>query len=227
MIKEIKGLKYPDDYIIRFLFKEKLHEKTGKMLELGCGNGNNLMPFFQYGWDVSGVDTCKDAILNADENFFLCQTSCKLTNIFNFYTQNMVDFINEFNEEPFDVLLLPNSICYLDYPQIIRLFFLAKKKKIVQPGSYIFIRTRTPSDCRYGMGERIGDKTFKLKTHETGEYDLINTFLNESELISILELHFEFEFKKIFHVQFDNIQMDYLTTNHDIVFWGKINTIKV
>ena len=42
MIHKINGLKFPDEYIIKFFFNEKLEKKRGKVLELGCGNGNNL-----------------------------------------------------------------------------------------------------------------------------------------------------------------------------------------
>lgn len=33
LIKEIEGLKFPVEYIIRFFFKEGLHKRTGKVLE--------------------------------------------------------------------------------------------------------------------------------------------------------------------------------------------------
>ena len=49
-IKDIKGLKYPDEYFIKFFFKNELHKKQNlKYLEFGCGNGSNLMLPFQYG----------------------------------------------------------------------------------------------------------------------------------------------------------------------------------
>ena len=49
-IKEIKGLKYPDEYFIKFFFKNRLQEKKDlTYLEFGCGNGSNLMLPYSYG----------------------------------------------------------------------------------------------------------------------------------------------------------------------------------
>jgi hypothetical protein len=44
-IKKIEGLKFPDEYLIRFFFKNKLFNKKGDVIEFGCANGNNLSLF--------------------------------------------------------------------------------------------------------------------------------------------------------------------------------------
>ena len=63
IIKEIKGLKYPDEYFIKFFFKHKLYQKYNiKVLEFGCGNGNNLMLPLEYSEIDStggGGDRCR------------------------------------------------------------------------------------------------------------------------------------------------------------------------
>ncbi len=49
MLKEIKGLKFPDEYFIKFFFKNKLNQNNNiKVLEFGCGNGNNLALCLEY-----------------------------------------------------------------------------------------------------------------------------------------------------------------------------------
>jgi len=65
MLKNIRGLKYPDIYITRFFFKEILHKSPGKVLELGCGNGSNLTLFVEYNWNVYGLSNSKNYL---DEN---------------------------------------------------------------------------------------------------------------------------------------------------------------
>lgn len=42
-LKLLRGLRFPDDYIVKMFFKEGLQHHPGKVLELGCGNGNNLI----------------------------------------------------------------------------------------------------------------------------------------------------------------------------------------
>ncbi len=71
-LKEIKGLKYPDEYFLKFFFKNMLYTKSNlKILEFGSGNGNNLMLPYQYNHEVIGVDYNKTLIEYAKYNFEL------------------------------------------------------------------------------------------------------------------------------------------------------------
>lgn len=227
LISDLQGLKFPDEYVIRFFFKEGLNRRKGNVLELGCGNGNNLMMFYQYGWKVFGVDNNELLIKKAKSNFSKCQTNYRLSETFQFFVKDMIEFAADYNRSsPSDVLLLSNSICYLDYRQIINLFFKIKENEIIKNNSSIFIRTRTPQDYRYGRGEKYGEKSFKLNIKETGEQGCLNTFLTKSELIAILEKVFDFEYKRIFYCRFDNYQMGHIVSNSDIILWGRISEIK-
>ena len=42
LITEIKGLKFPDESLVRFFFKSGFEAVKESVLELGCGSGNNL-----------------------------------------------------------------------------------------------------------------------------------------------------------------------------------------
>jgi SAM-dependent methyltransferase len=68
-ISKMKGLKYPDEFVIKFFFKENLHKIKGDVLELGCANGNNLIMFYQYGWNTVGIDLNQDSLSNGEYNF--------------------------------------------------------------------------------------------------------------------------------------------------------------
>lgn len=222
LINGIKGLKFPDVYIARFFFKENLDKRKGKVLELGCGNGNNLMLFYQYGWDVGGVDNDRTCIRNAKYNFKRCQDEYRLNNTYNFFNKDMVDFIKTQDSGPYDVLLVPSSMYYLNYPRIIDLLTLVKERCIVTHNSLMFIITRTPNDYRYNKGIRYCKKTFKLGIKETDEYGCLMTFLTKPELLLILRKNFKFTFKRIFHSRFDNLQNGKLISNDDIIFWGRL-----
>ena len=93
MLKNIRGLKYPDIYITRFFFKEILHKSPGKVLELGCGNGNNLMLFVEYNWNVTGIDNNNKAINNANYNFGLLKKKNSKLNKYRFLKKDMNQFI--------------------------------------------------------------------------------------------------------------------------------------
>ncbi len=226
LITELEGLKFPDEYVTRFYFKEGLDKTNGKVLELGCGNGNNLLMFYQYGWEVVGIDISKHFIKQAERNFRLSEKYYGLSNRFTFFAQDMLNFVRNYNGQSFDVLLLPNVICYLRYTQILKLFSEIRENKVIDNNSFIFIRTRSPQDYRYRRGKKCGDKTFKLQIEETGEKGCLNTFLLESELEAIIENEFCLDFKRIFQCRFDNYQSGCFIANSDIIFWGKVREFK-
>jgi hypothetical protein len=41
-LTDIRGLKYPDEFVTRHFFKRGLHQKTGRVSELGGGTGDTL-----------------------------------------------------------------------------------------------------------------------------------------------------------------------------------------
>ncbi len=224
-ISEIKGLKYPDDYIIKFFFKEGFQNKTGKVIEFGCSNGNNLDIFYQYGWDIQGIDISDDSIKNANARFEILKEESRLKNDYVFMKNDMLSFMQSYNKTPNEVLLLPNIIEYLSIEDIHCFFKYSVDRNIIGNDSYIFIRTRTPQDYRYGRGKKIGDKTFIIDADETGEKGCIMSFLNEWDIFTILEKYFIIKNKVILYCRFDNLQNNYIVSNADIIMWFKI-TIK-
>ena len=67
-IAELRGLRFPDEYVVKMFFKEGLHKAPGIVLEMGCGNGNNLLLFAAFGWSVTGVDYDAAALEDAKFN---------------------------------------------------------------------------------------------------------------------------------------------------------------
>ncbi|HEX2559449.1 methyltransferase domain-containing protein, partial [Phenylobacterium sp.] len=72
-LRDIKGLKFPDEFVVRHFFKRGLAERPGKVLELGSGTGNNLSLYAAYGWRLTGVDY--DAAALADARWNLGQAA--------------------------------------------------------------------------------------------------------------------------------------------------------
>lgn len=227
LYRDIRGLKFPDEYVVRFFFRENFDKKTGRVLELGCGNGNNLMLFYQYGWDVTGIDIDGKSIKSAKEYFDDCKVRYRLPNDFDFIKDDMVGFASKFAEKPYDVLLLASSLYYLNEKNIINLLTLIKKNCLIHKNSYIYLRIRTPKDYRYGKGVRLGKKSFRLTIGETGEKGCTMTFFTKSELTTLLNTYFRFQQYHIFHCLFDYYKMDVSIMNSDLIFWGKIKNLKI
>jgi SAM-dependent methyltransferase len=221
-IPAIRGLKYPDESLIRFFFKNNLQNQKGNVLEFGAENGNNLLLFYEYGWNVTGVDISEKGTDDANANFADCKKQYSLSNTSEFILSDMGKYAKEYKGTPFDILLLPGCFYYTDIFEIHKLLENINRNKLLKEGGLLFIRYRSTLDYRFGKGEKIGEKTFKFDFDETGELGCINTFFTKDDLINLYSQYFELS--DIIHLKsnFENLQKGVITDNYDYVFWAKI-----
>ena len=209
---ELRGLRYPDVYIVRMLFKEGLHLKPGRVLELGCGSGNNLIPFADFGWEVTGVDVSAEALADARHNLAGVGTfiECDLA------TQFAVP-----EDAAFEVVLLPQIIYYLPRQSCIRLLQECRRRLV--PGGVLFVSSRVPEDWRFGRGSLEERGAYRLDCHETGEFGLLNVFYSADELLELLRTHMGGlgEVQRL-AVTYDNPQSGIVVHNAEVVIWGRI-----
>jgi SAM-dependent methyltransferase len=214
----IKGLKYPDEFVTKFFFKENLHNRKGRVLELGCAAGNNLMLFVQYGWDCVGIDFDPVAVADARYNLErVSQSGAKYTLIQHDLKSGLPPQL-----ESCDVLLLPSVLYYL--PRVRALICLEQASKLVRPGSLFFLRMRTPSDYRYRRGIEVEPNGFVLDIEETGEQGSLVVLYEEYELIEMLNKYFRIApgSLRIIHVAHENFQNGLRISNNDIILRGQI-----
>ena len=211
-IAELRGLRFPDMYVVRMMFKEGLQRKRGRILELGCGNGNNLLPFAEFGWEVTGLDISGEAIADARYNFGGVGTfvECDLT----------TDFPVPAGEI-FDTILLPNIIYYLPrraFAQVLR-----ECRRRIRDDGVMFLSARLPEDWRWGRGKEEEPGGFRLECRETGEQGLLNVFYSADELFDIIREHFgELREPQRLFVTYDNPQGGIVIRNADVVIWGRL-----
>lgn len=67
--KRIYNVKYPQDEIISFLYRNAKHIKNKKILDVGCGQGNNFQPIIDLGGKCVGIDISKIATKKALESY--------------------------------------------------------------------------------------------------------------------------------------------------------------
>jgi predicted RNA methylase len=222
-IKDIKGLKYPDEYFIKFFFKNELQNKSKlRFLEFGAGNGSNLLLPFQYDHEVIGVDFNDTLIGYARDNFELFDGD----NDFSFYCSDMREFAQKHENICADVFTLPNIVNYISKNDFIEFLLNCKKNKIINKNSKFFIRFRTPKDFRYGLGTRIDSNIYRIANDDetTGEAGALNTFYKEHEMVKILEQYLELVKFKVFTVDFENIAANGdVIFNSDIIIWGTLS----
>ena len=220
-LSDINGLKFPDEYVIKFFFKEGLHKNGAKVLELGCANGNNARLFFEFGWDVTGVDFDEGSVSSANSFFGALKTAEGFTSNYSFVCSDMVEFVLK-DTSTYDAIILPNSLCYLTNAQIDTFFGAIKQNGLLKKNGKLFIRTRLLSDYRYARGDEIGKNSFMLTEKETGEAGCVNTFFSDSGLVLKLKEFFSFKDYVSLNVLFENPQNGRTVSNADVVFWATI-----
>jgi len=208
-LSEIRGLKFPDEFVVRHFFKRGLQTRPGRVLELGSGVGNNLALYGEYGWRLTGVDydaaALEDARWNLGDDVELIQADL---------SQGAPPLAGAF-----DALIIPNLICYLTREQA--LAALSAIRAHLAPGCEVFARTRLVDDYRYGRGAAEGPDGFRLATPETGEAGLFNRFYTQAGLVELLEESLGLTERCELAIRFDNLQAGVrVPGNSDLVVWG-------
>jgi len=213
-LKEMRGNKFPDDYLVRFFFKNGLDKKEkGEVIEFGCGNGSNLRLFKDFDWSILGVDKTQKTCDDFRHNF---------SDASNAYFW-MADLNNDFPKTAweFDVLLFPSSLYYL--PQKKMEEVLTESRKIANPGALFFIRMRDFDDYRYKKGKDVSPNGTKLDISETGEEGETIYFYTVFELLSILEKTLRISSDcVVLKANFENIQNNRVIDNSDTIIWGRL-----
>ena len=207
-LREIRGLKYPDEFVVRHFFKRGLSTRTGRVLELGSGTGNNLSLYQQWGWACTGVDYDAEAIADARLN---------LGDGPQFIQADLAQGLPPL-DGPFDALIIPNLICYLTLAQARAV--LSGLRPCLAAGCEVFVRTRLTDDYRYGKGVQEEPDGFRLATPETGEAGLFNLFYTPSGLTGLLTDTLGVVDPTVLTCRFDNVQVGHTVTNSDIILWG-------
>ena len=209
-LPEIRGLKFPDEFVVRHFFKRGLSERPGKVLELGCGTGNNLALYQAFGWKVTGLDYDAEAL--ADARWNLGEGPELIQADLAHGAPNL--------DGPFDALIVPNLICYLKVAEARAV--LTGFKPALAAGCEVFVRTRLTDDYRYGRGAEEEPDGYRLATPETGEAGLFNRFYTPAGLVELLKDTLKLAERTELSARFDNIQAGRrVPGNSDLVVWGR------
>jgi len=196
--------------VIRHFFKAGLDKtemverialrERRRVLELGCGSGNNLALYQGFGWECHGVDMDPKALADARWNL---GDEPQLTR-FDMSSEQWPTW----DEEPFDALVMSNVLCYLTQEQAQRTVGWLNLKS----GAHVFIRTRSPEDGRCdGVRERTLDTP--------DERGLYNRFWTANEVLELIPFA---DHPVILYAAFDNPTGGQIIANHDLVIWGRL-----
>lgn len=224
-LKDVRGLKYPEAYLIRFFFKQGLNRAAGRVLEAGCANGCNLQLFREYDWETVGIDISREAISDGEANFAADPPSrcpAGAASPYRFILHDLTGGLPPDLAGPFDCFLFTSSLYYIPRASMVRV--LADARRLARPGAAFYFRMRTLADYRFGRGERFERNGFRLTTEVTGERGAINVFYHEFEIVDAIREHLGADASKmqVLHADYQNVQNDTVVSNSDVVIWGRL-----
>jgi len=209
-LREIRGLRYPDEFLVRHFFRRGLDTRPGRVIELGCGSGQNLALYEGFDWRVAGVDVDQASIGNARWNL---GPEAQLIEA------DLTKGTPLGLDGPWDAFLAPSSLYYLgaDHARA-RLIDFAPR---LAPACEIYIRVRLVDDYRFARGEQIAPNTFRLATPETGEAGLINQFYTEAEAADLVRETLDLREIVPLRVRYDSYRNGVLLPgNSDVILMG-------
>jgi SAM-dependent methyltransferase len=221
LLPQIKGLKFPDEFLVRAFFKSGLFGTPGRVIEFGCENGNNLSVFFQYGWSVKGVDIVGESIEDAKQNFETLSKAEHLEQGYEFVRMDMLEYPDD-DETKWDAILFPSSLYYVPLDSFRKM--LSKLPSLISDsGTFCYFRMRRPNDGRTRISSPLPDgKTRRIEGETTGEKGLSMTFWEPDEFLSELSMHCRVEKPVVLGCEFENLQCGQIVANSDFILWGQL-----
>lgn len=137
-------LRYPADWIIRFhnmYLKKNL--PTGRVLDYGCGAGNNSIFFMENGYDVRGVEVNEVALKLIKKNLESHHLDPKLINNFSIISSD--DIKLPFKDDYFD-LIISNQVFYY-FSSMEKIKKACKELfRCLRPGGIVFFTMMGPKN---------------------------------------------------------------------------------
>ena len=214
-------LEYPQNWVIQFWVSYlKEHIKCGKLLDFGCGSGNNSIFFINKMYDVYGCDVA--------ENFKECvkdllkkyQINENIINKFTLLDKNYKRL--PYDDNTFDVIVANQVLYYLPSREAI-IQTCNELKRVLKPNGVIYISMmgqknyyftkhtkKILTDDGHQHEVKITDKTHRLY----GLHEVVYFMRSEQEMEELFGM-----FKKIDIGSFEIKMLD--TDGHHWVFIGK------
>ena len=125
-----------------------LKKYKGRLYDIGCGNGRDVIFFNKKNILCTGIDKSKEAIKKNKKKFNLFQDS--------FVKKNFCDLLNKKKKENISIYsrFTLHAINYKEEKILLNSFKNAKNME------YLFIECRTLKDELYGIGKKIGKHEF-------------------------------------------------------------------
>ncbi len=193
-LNEENFLRYPADWIVRFhnMFLRNNIPQGAKILDYGCGSGNNSIFFMQKGYSVFGVDTTPSFKNLVSKNLKLYNIDKSA--IDNFNSIDPYDVVLNFPSNHFDFIFSNQVLYYLPGEGHIKRV-CCEIKRILRPDGYVFFTMMGPHNyyithhTKQLHGERIYEVRIEDKKHRlNGLRELIYIVKDEVDLCKLFDM---------------------------------------
>jgi len=145
-------------------------DRSGKILDLGCGLGRHMHYLCRRGFDVLGIDISEKTLIRAEE-------LAKSANLkFNFVRGDYLDL--PFHNGIFRGVISISTLHH-DFPNSIYRGF-REIRRVLKTGGYFALDPLSVNDGKFGKGRALGEKLYIM--HNVPHY-----FFEEDEILNLLE----------------------------------------
>lgn len=213
-------LRYPADWVIRF-HNMYLRQNIpgGRVLDYGCGSGNNSAFFIEQGYEVHGVDVAEASLDLINLNFESRHLDPSLADRFSIIPRD--NLVLPYEDGYFDVVVSNQVLYYLASEEQIKKV-CQELSRCLRPGGVVFFTMMGPKNyyithhVKQIHDKRVYEITIDDPSHRlAGLRELIYLVRDQDDLVSLFS-----EFECITTGYFDESMFDVPSTQHWI-FIGK------
>ena len=153
--------KWPNEAMLKVLFGGSDYLKTSlkpnpswRVLDVGCGFGNNLVPFADIGCECYGVDIHPQMAETAQEVMD--------KRGFRAHFQEGSNRSLPYPDAYFDLLLSVNTLHYEGSEDLV-LAALREFRRVIKPGGGLYLSTVAPEHEIYRRAETMGDHRYRIR----------------------------------------------------------------
>ncbi len=178
--------KWPNEVMVKMIFGSYLGESikpqpNGKVLDVGCGFGNNLRPFLDMGCECHGIEIHPDMVKVANEVISGWG-----------YEANVQTGSNRalpYEDNSFDLLISINALHYEGSEENIEAA-LHEFHRVLKPGGGLYISTVGPEHEIFQRARPLGHHRYRVQDWDFRDGQEFFFFDNENYLKLYCEKHF-------------------------------------
>ena len=164
-----------------YLSNRLVIDSESSVLDVGCGFGNNLLPFLDMRCECHGVDIHPDMI---DVTQSILEDRGYRPTIQLGSNRDL-----PYEDETFDLLLSVNTLHYEGTEENIR-SALEEFHRVTKPGGTVYISTVSPEHDIYRKAENVGEHLFQIRDWDFRNGQQFFFFHSDKDLGSYLEQDF-------------------------------------